>query len=788
MAALTLVWVAFPLLLAAISFGCGSLIEGLGRRPLATALVLPTGFALVVVVEGLATTTGATARLAPLAIAVLAAAGLVVRGRRRLRVSLPAAIAAAGVFAAAAAPVVLSGAATFAGYIKLDDTATFLGMVDRVSTSGRSLAGLPPSTYEEALRINLAGGYPTGSFAPLALGHVFLGQDVAWLYEPYMAFVLALLALSLYALLGSLVQGEWLRACVVFLAAQPALLYGYMLWGGIKEVVSAALVALIAAHSRGVLERETTATDALGIACACAALVGALSVGGAVWLAPLVLAVLLRVAVGGLRRVYVVGALAATVLAGPSLGAAAQFLRPANVTSFTSADVMGNLAHRLQLVQVLGIWPAGDFRLDPSRPTLTWALLAIVLAAVVVGFAFAIERRAFGVVLYGATAVAVVAFFALRGSPWIEAKGMASAAPAFVLLAAGAAAVLVERRRRLAGAVLLAVIAGGVGWSNALAYRAVSLAPRGRLAELETIGKRFAGDGPALMTEYEPYGVRHFLRDLAPESASELRTRADPLVNGTLLPKGAAADIDAFQLSGILAYRTLVLRRSPAASRPPSMFTLVWQGRYYDVWERSGAGSDVRAHVGLGSGLQPAAVPACTVVRSLAAQAGKGGTVLAVPRQPSTIVSLATSVRPGSWPAGQAPGSVWPTSGGALSTTFTVAHTGSYEVSIGGSFVDPLVLRVDGREVSATQPQLNWPDEQTTLGRVELTAGTHTLELDLQRSWWRPGEAGPAPSALGPVVVGEATPANGMIAVPASRAAAVLCGRSLDWLEALAGS
>ena len=63
-------------------------------------------------------------------------------------------------------------------------------------------------------------------------------------------------------------------------------------------------------------------------------------------------------------------------------------------------------------------------------------------------------------------------------------------------------------------------IAGGVLWSNVLAYHDVWLAPRPALAELASIGDRFAGDGPTLMTEYQPYGVRHFLRHWIPKAAA----------------------------------------------------------------------------------------------------------------------------------------------------------------------------------------------------------------------------------------------------------------------------
>ena len=42
--------------------------------------------------------------------------------------------------------------------------------------------------------------------------------------------------------------------------------------------------------------------------------------------------------------------------------------------------------------------------------------------------------------------------------------------------------------RRVEAAVVARAIAGGVLWSNALAYHEVWLAPRGQLHELETIG------------------------------------------------------------------------------------------------------------------------------------------------------------------------------------------------------------------------------------------------------------------------------------------------------------
>ena len=153
------------------------------------------------------------------------------------------------VFAVFAAPVVLSGQATFAGYIKLDDTATYFAMTDRVMEHGRSLAGLAPSTYEETLRTTLALGYPTGSLMPLGIGGQLLSYDVAWLFQPYLSFLAALLALSLYSILERPVASRPQRALAAFAAAQPAILFGYSLWGGVKELAGAFLLALIAGAS-----------------------------------------------------------------------------------------------------------------------------------------------------------------------------------------------------------------------------------------------------------------------------------------------------------------------------------------------------------------------------------------------------------------------------------------------------------------------------------------------------------------------------------------------------------
>jgi len=231
-------WLAFPLLSCALSLGCGLLLERASGLRLPGTLLLPAGTCLLIVIALLFTMHGATAELATPVVALAAVAGFGLSIRRRWSsVDVWALAAAGGVFAVYAAPVVLSGDATFPGYIKLDDDATFLANLDRIMEHGRSLAGLEPSTYLATLQPHLDKGYPLGWMMPIGDGREIVGGDALWLYHPSVAFMAALLALALYELTARIGAARWLRALAAFSGAQAALLFGYGLWGGLKEVV-----------------------------------------------------------------------------------------------------------------------------------------------------------------------------------------------------------------------------------------------------------------------------------------------------------------------------------------------------------------------------------------------------------------------------------------------------------------------------------------------------------------------------------------------------------------------
>jgi len=278
-------------------------------------------------------------------------------------------------------------------------------------------------------------------------------------------------------------------------------------------------------------------------------------------------------------------AVASLALALPALVAAPSFLDNANEVA-RGTDVNGNLLGPLSPWQLAGIWPSTDFRVEPEQVRATIVLVGIALAACALGAVVAYRRRAWSLLVLLATGLAGAFVFTVSSGPWIEGKALATASPVVLALALAGGAVLVESRRRVEGVLVLIALVGGVAWSNALASSDAHLAPRGQLAELEGIGVRYAGDGPTLMTEYQPYGVRHFLRRMDPEGASELRRRPVPLRDGRVLGKGETAPIGAFAPAALSVYRTLVLLRSSSGDIPPAPFALVARGRYYDVWQR----------------------------------------------------------------------------------------------------------------------------------------------------------------------------------------------------------
>jgi hypothetical protein len=752
-------WLVFPLAFGVVCLGCGALVARLARLEAGVELLLPLGYAAVVVAAGFVVWLPGTASLALPVIVGLAAAGCAASWppRRPGRRAAAALMAAGAVFVAYGLPVLASGEATFAGYISLDDTATWLGLADRTLEEGRSVGGLAPSSYEAAVATYLGAGYPVGAFLPFGIGAQLVGQDVAWVFQPSIAFVAALLALALYALARPLVRSVWTAAFIAFVAAQPALLYAYAQWSGVKEVSAACLVASCCALAAG--KSAPGLRGALPVATVAAALAGVLSLGGLVWLGAAA-ALGAWLAWTKRRRARAAGvALLTLALALPLIETTRAFLRTGEGT-IRSADEFGNLPRPLDLFQVAGIWPTTDFRTDPDVRWLTLGLVGLVACLAGAGAVYVVRHGSWAAAAYIATSVGAAVVLVAAGSPWVDGKALATASPAVIFAALLGCAWLLVRAGTVPAVAAAIVVAVGVLWSNGLAYHGVTLAPHDQLAELEEIGDRFAGQGPALMTEYQPYGVRHFLRRLDPEGASELRRRLVSKVDGSLPQKGETPDLDQLALPGVLVYRTLVLRRSPVASRPPAPYDLRWRGRWYEVWQRPAAGRSVASHLPLGDTGNPGATAPCRDVLGVAAGAGEVATV--VRRNPVAVLAARSS---------------------GVEEAFLLSGPGRYSLWLAGSRRAPADVYVDGSRIRRVPSHFDRAAEYSELGRVILARGLHTIRVRFDSRPLEPGTGGPQ-YGFGPLVLAPLDSRRAVTTVEPS-AARQLCGRTLDWVEGL---
>jgi hypothetical protein len=755
-------WLVYPLVLLALCGGLGLLVDALSGRRLPGALVAPVGLAAIVLVGQFTTLTDATAEFTVPLVCLLAVLGAGLSLPWRFRRPDPWLIAVAlSVFVVFGAPVLFSGQPTFAGYIKLDDTATWFALTDRVMEHGRDLGGLAPSSYLATLEANLPGGYPIGIFIPFGTAQRLVGGDVAWVFQPYLAFLAANLSLCLWQIFSSLIARPRARALVAFLAAQPALLYGYAMWGGVKELGAAVFVALAAALAPTVM-RGARARDAVLIVLPAGALAGVLGTGGLVWLGPM-LATLAYVA-GRELGVRVAGrqalafALDLAIAVAPALIVAS--FNPFQA-GLTSESELGNLAGPLDPLQALGIWPSGDFRLDPSTGVVGAVLIALGLCAAVLGLWFAWRSRALAPLLF-ATALLGCAAIVAVGSPWVDGKALAIVAPVILGLAISGA-VLALRLDRYAGAALLTAVVAGVVWSNLLAYGGVSLAPYPQLHELQKIGADFVGQGPALMTEYNPYGARHFLREIDGEGASELRIRPVPLANGDSAEKGESVDTDRIATTALLEYPTLILRRSPLRSRPPSPYRLVWAGDYYEVWQRPANYSGlVTQRIPLGGRSNPAAVPSCPEVARLgrAATSTAGGTARLLAARHAPVYAADEGV-------------------------FQAPASARYGAWLGSSVRGSVTLLVDGRAIGEARHRLEEDGGFIPLGQVRLSTGPHPVELRFGGADLHPGSGGFPRPETGPLLFSPVDEElGGLVSVPARKWHS-LCGRKWDWFEAV---
>ncbi len=342
-------------------------------------------------------------------------------------------------------------------------------------------------------------GYPVGPHS-LAVATAELSRSGGELVNGFTGITIAVPVIgAMVALAGTRSLGRWRGVVAALLVALPYLVASYLAQGAFKELFEALFLLAFALWLR-----ELTPADfrTRGYAIAGAALVvGAVysySGPGLVWLIGAlglwiaIELVLDRSRVVTAARAGLPGlAIAAVVLAiaiAPEAGRMADFggsagnvanaavgvpdaVDPLHVQAGSSDaqerrpdnaldlfdNSLGNLFGDIPPAEMLGIWPSGDFRVEPGDgavPAIAFALGTILgLAALAVGVIAAIRSRE--TALLAALAAAIVIWLAawLLSTPYTTAKALQMIAPLLMLVSL----------RGVLGGLLLPASEGGAG-------------------------------------------------------------------------------------------------------------------------------------------------------------------------------------------------------------------------------------------------------------------------------------------------------------------------------------
>jgi hypothetical protein len=787
-----------PLAVAVTTVGLGLLAERAVRARVPNGLLAPLGFCLstCVLLGVYALHLHVEVAVGVLIAGTLAGFALARRGLpQRLNPGWPG-VAALAVYVLYAAPMLLSGGWTWSGYNFLNDTAVQFLLVDHLKMAGTEPGSLPPSTAGQVIRTYLASGYPLGTHAYLATLSGLLAAPAEVLYQGFVSAMAALAAMALAVLAGRIGFSARTGAVVAVVAVASNLAYNYGLQGSIKEVgVLCALATSMALGAEVVRARNPIAAAAL-LGVGAAAVLSVYSAAGV----PYVLAVGLTLAAvvalvhgrGSLtsRWVGAAGAVGAAtaLLAAATLSTVLQFYRVATTVVDAEApgggDVLGQLSAPLPLLQTGGIWLDGAFGgpigPDETAARLTEIGLWIVAGLALLGIVAIVRRRCPEGLFAFVPAVLTAAFVAPGVVPYADAKLLAVMSPSVLLLAALGLLSLSVLWRPLAVALGL-VLASGIMLSNAYAFHDTKIAPRDRMQAIDDVGRQLKGRGLVMWNEFEEF-AKYFARASSVNVTSEAITPFQVQLRAPGNIFGRYFDLDDQTLRYVQRFPYIVMRRSPAASRPPARFVRVYANDYYEVWRRR-PGPPVLRHLSLQRVTSATARPRCRDVRGLAraARRTRGALTLVAARAPRTVRFDVRGSRDRSlgWrPDRGIPGVINTINPGQARGTIAIEQPGVYRAWLRGDFPRAVQIFVDGRS-AGTVKGVNTPGQWLDGARVRLGAGEHRVEVRMSGGSLAPSDG--AIVTIGTLALVREEPAV-LRTVPVARWRS-LCGRDLDWIE-----
>jgi hypothetical protein len=806
---------AYPLVLALLCLGAGLAVDRCSGRFLPLALLPAVGAAALIALSQLSTWIVALAPATPYLMLALALLGFALAPRRelleRLRRRRAMLLVPLLAYLLALAPVLLSGRAGFSSFMALSDSAVHMIGADYLIHHGQSYGQLDlRSSYGQFIEAYYGTGYPSGADTLFGGSALLLGLPLIWAFQPFCGLVLALGSGPAWVIARRCgLRGGW-AALAAFAATVPAIVYGYELIGSVKELVAVVMLltlgALLAVHRRWLARSPRRSVPC---ALVLAAGVSALGVGFGAWALAAGVVLLMALVQGvrggriGARAAWASAAAGGLVLllaAWPTWRHISQSLHVAQSISTTANP--GNLHEPLKWTQAFGVWLRGSYKQEPAGAAAlaTYALIGVTLAACLLGALALLRLRRFALAGWIALTLLVWVVLSRTATTWVDAKALVLTSPVLVLLAWGGVAALLgarpadgaaagaqrgaRRSRRAplasAGAALLALaLAGGALASDLAQYHSSNLAPTARYEELASLGKRFAGRGPALFTDFDEYSM-YVLRRLdvgGPDFVYPPRPAAGELA----VAYGHPVELDRHPPAALAAYPLIVTRRDPSAASPPAAYALAWQGSYYEVWARRAGARPALVHAPTRERRRPLA---CARVQRLARVAqARHARALAALAPELVRVRLRQGHRPTGW--GHSHGGLTMRRAGSVSLRFRLPRAGAWELWLQGQFMPDIRVGVDGRPLATLSGQLAGnslgPDTATPL-RVRLSAGRHRLSVARAGFSLAPGNGGAA--VLDAAFLTPAgAPARVLRTLPAGASPSVLCAEPVEWIE-----